>query len=275
MTARLIISLLMLSVAILSCNKSVRDLDTDMTAVEDHLYAQSAFVDVFRQVHRMAIEDSLLIEAGFATDLKDECLDTIYFTSAAQAVEKSLWLDWGQDSTRPNCEDDKLRYGLINVNINGFYPEDFSFMTIELFNYKVEEYTISGLFEVTYLGKTNGQRQYNMVIKNGEIKSDRGTAFWSCDWYMLQIEGSDLPKPFDDVFKVEGLIEGRGSKGNAFTVVNNGELFFDMRCKYAYGDDQTLTPENLLSRFINLNDDCDSRCSVTNLNGRWDVEIDY
>ena len=74
-----------------SCNDSVRDLDTDITASEDHVLAQAAFIDVFRQVHRMAIEDSLFIEQGFQSDLQDACLDTIYFTSSAQAVQKSLW----------------------------------------------------------------------------------------------------------------------------------------------------------------------------------------
>ena len=253
----------------------MRDLDTDITAVEDHLYAQAAFVDVFRQVHRVAIEDSLLIESSFQSDLKDEFLDTIYFSSAPQALEKSLWLDWGQNEDRPNCEDEKLRFGLLNVNINGFYPEDFSVMNIELFNYSVGSYDMSGNIEVFYLGKTNGQRQYNMVIKEAEITSERGTAFWSCDWYILQTEGSDLPKPFDDVFKFEGESKGRGVNGNSYKVTNQGDMFFDIRCIYPYGSDQRMTLDNLLDRQINVNDDCSNLCSVTNLNGRWDIEIDY
>lgn len=250
-------------------------MDTDISAVEDHLQAQAVFVDVFRQVHRMAIEDSLLIESGFTSDLKDDCLDTVYFTSSAQAVEKSLWLEWGEKKAKPNCEDNKQRKGLVNVKISGFYPEDFSRMTIELFDYSVDSLEVSGIFEIDYLKKTNGQRQYNMLVKNGEISSKRGTALWSCDWYILQTEGSDLPKPFDDVFSFQGKSKGRGVKGNAFTVQNQGEMFFDMRCIYPYGSEQRMELENLIDRFINVNDDCDNLCSVTNLNGRWEIEIAY
>lgn len=268
---------LVLSTALFSwsCNDSVRDLDTDITATEDHLLAQTAFIDVFRQVHRMAIEDSLLIEQGFQSDLQDACLDTIYFTSSSQAVQKSLWLDWGSSDDRPNCEDDKLRYGLINVQIDGFYPENFNQMTIDLVNYRVDSLELFGQFVIDYLGKTNGQRQYNIVFKDGELHTQDGIALWTCDWYILQTEGSDLPKPFDDVFEFRGKSKGRGVNGNAFEVQNDGAMYFDMRCSYPYGAEQTLKLDNLLDRQISINDGCDNLCSVTNLNGRWDIEIPY
>ncbi len=258
-----------------SCNDSVRDLDTDITATEDHLLAQTAFIDVFRQVHRIAIEDSLLIEQGFQSDLQDACLDTIYFTSTAQAVQKSLWLDWGSDEDRPNCEDDKLRFGLINVQIDGFYPEDFNQMTVDLVNYRVDSIELYGRFVVDYLGKTNGLRQYNIILEGGELHSEDGIALWTCDWYILQTEGSDLPKPFDDVFEFRGKSKGRGVNGNAFEVENDGAMYFDLRCSYPYGEGQTLKLANLLDREISLTDDCGNSYSVTNLNGRWDVEIPY
>ncbi len=272
----LVIALMLL---LTSCRDSVRDLDTDTSAAQDHLLSQTLFLDVFRQIHRMAIEDSLLIKNGFQSDLEEDCVDTIYFTTSPTARNKELWIDYGTDTAKIACEDGKTRFGRINVTIDGFYPDDFNVMTLNLFGYKVDDYEINGTFEYTLIGtNSEGEKVYNLKVIDGFSEFGiNDKIVWNCDYYVEQIDGNDLPKPFDDVFEFRGEAEGRGTKGSNFTVEVSGNVFFDLKCIYPYGAGvEEMDIESLTPRFIQHSEECEAEGRMTNVNVTAEpLTIDY
>lgn len=242
------------------------------------MLAQTVFLDIMRHVHQIAIEDSLLVKAGFTSDLQDDCLDTIYFTTSPTARYKVLWLDYGKVNASIGCEDFKDRGGRLNITIDGFYPDDFTFLEINLFSYTVDSLNIEGSFQYTLIG-TNaaGEKEYNLVVKNGFISSPKYKIVWNCDYFVVQTEGNDLPKPFDDVFRFEGTSNGRGTSGSSFEVETQGNWFYDLQCIYPYGTGvQVMEIPDLSSRFITFSDECVSTAKMRNINiPSADLEIDY
>ncbi len=273
------ISILLIALSFASCRDSVRDNDTDTSTARDHMLAQTVFLDIMRHVHQIAIEDSLLVKAGFTSDLQDDCLDTIYFTTSPTARYKVLWLDYGKVNASIGCEDFKDRGGRLNITIDGFYPDDFTFLEINLFSYAVDSLSIEGSFQYTLIG-TNaaGEKEYNLVVKDGFISSPKYKIVWNCDYFVVQTEGNDLPKPFDDVFRFEGTSSGRGTSGSSFEVETQGNWFYDLQCIYPYGTNgvQVMEIPDLSSRFITFSDECVSTAKMRNINiPSADLEIDY
>jgi hypothetical protein len=270
---------LLLTLLIASCRDSVRDEDLDTTTARDHMLAQTVFLDVMRQVHRIAIEDSLFIEASFQSDLQDDCMDSIFFTTSPTARYKVLWLDYGQVGTDVGCEDLKNRGGKINITIDGFYPDDFTVLEIALFSYQVDSMEIEGNFTYTLVGQNgNGEKEYNLVVEDGFISSSKYKISWDADYFIVQTEGNNLPKPFDDVFRFEGRSTGRGTIGSAFEVETKGNWFYDMDCLYPYGVNgvQEMDIPDLTTRFITFSDECVSTAKMSNINiASADLEIDY
>ena len=266
--SRLLVVLL-LSVMIFSCRDSDRDLDDEIISSRDVLVADNLYSDVFLQIHKLAISDTILTDTGLVSLVDIPCVDTFFLTNLS-GFPTDLVIDFGA-SNGAACADGRFRKGRIIATFSGKYTNSLTNIAVTLDNYSVDEVALTGQVNFAGLGNNGGGlRQFSMTVVEGALNGmlrggDKIEMSYETTQTRVWMEGNGTTTIADDVFNTaNGIASGRSTNGNAFTVNVSEPIRRELDCGYAVSGMFTVKPPNLQTRFVNYGTGtCDNAITVT------------
>ena len=261
-------TVLLLSVASWAgCSDSDRDEDTTTLASADNSFAEHFYNDIFKQVHRVIVLDTMLYGADTTLPFED-CIDTIYKIPNFPSYPLQLVIDYGNDSLP--CPDGRIRYGRLNVTLNGAYGSPGSSMVINPDSFTINEYRIEGQINMQFESTNGTYAPFNRQVTNGRI-TDEDIGYYKKDVFYESEQRVDITNLADtvngdsDVFLVTGTSTGRNSRGAFFDAQIVSPIQFQLDCQYESLGTYNLQIDNLSPRRVSMGK-CD-RQIVVNING--------
>jgi hypothetical protein len=180
------------------------------------------------------------------------------------SMPRTIVIDFGS----VNCMgyDGRMRRGIVNVSYTGAYRAAGTVITITPQNYYVNDNQIMGSRTITNLGPNNdGNYVYNVVV-NGEIikANNGGTVTWNAEKTRTWILGYNTPEWTDDVYLVEGHVDGVSASGNTYHAETLTPLRREIGCKRFTEGKLQIQVNTRPIRVIDFgNGSCDSQATVT------------
>ncbi|MFT5919020.1 MAG: hypothetical protein ACI9FU_000822, partial [Granulosicoccus sp.] len=189
---------------------------------------------------------------------------------------KTVTIDFGG----PCNADDRVRSGQIVCTITGPYSSENTVITVELVNYELDNYNVTGSKTITNNGNNgSGQPVFSIVVQNASISNENGSATWSSTRTRTWVEGSEttwftidttqssgimgINGLLDDVYHITGTAEGTTRGGVPYTVDITAPLEVQVGCRWVKEGILVVSPQNLDDRTIDFgNGDCDEGASV-------------
>lgn len=250
------------------CRSSERDLDTETISSRDYVLVQNVFNDAFKQVHQVALYDSVLNDTGLVQLIDTNCLDTFYTTTGLNQFPTTLVLNYGSGNG-PACLDGRYRRGEIRARFTSKYTNPNALITITFDDYWVDENKVEGTMTLNGLGNGN----YGVTIADGRVFwknfSNEFDVIYTANLTLERSEGASTLATDDDVFLyTTGVGNGRNSKGNSFTCSITDPLKMDVNCNWMIDGGVRIKPVNLQVRNVDLGSGaCDNRI-IVNINNR-------
>lgn len=261
------IVLLSIGVSITSCSDSDRDEDNTTLASADNSFAEHFYNDIFKVVHRVIVHDTLLYGADTTLPF-ESCIDTIYKVPNSTSYPIKLVIDYGKDSLI--CPDGRMRFGKLNVTLNGPYGTSGSSMVIAPDSFTINEYRVEGLINIQFENSTGDYSPFQRKVTNGHITDNdigyyKKDVFYESDQRVDLINVSDTANGVSDVFWVTGTSTGRNSRGAFFDAQIVTPIQFQLDCIYESLGTYNLQVNNLSPRFVEFGG-CDQDI-VVKING--------
>ncbi|MFT4681093.1 MAG: hypothetical protein ACI9YU_000930 [Flavobacteriales bacterium] len=201
---------------------------------------------------------------------------TITASPVGPEFPKTVTIDFGG----PCNADDRVRSGQIVCTITGPYSSENTVITVELVNYELDNYNVTGSKTITNNGNNgSGQPVFSIVVQNASISNENGSATWSSTRTRTWVEGSEttwftidttqssgimgINGLLDDVYHITGTAEGTTRGGVPYTVDITAPLEVQVGCRWVKEGILVVSPQNLDDRTIDFgNGDCDEGASV-------------
>ena len=259
--------LVCLGIALISfsgCEDSERDDDDETVASHDNALAETIFLDIFKQIHRVAARDTLLNDTGLVQDL-DICLDSAVVSDTLPIFPLNLTLYYGNQASL--CSDGRTRRGRVNATFSGRLKSTFTRIDYSINSYWVDDIRVWGNVTVENVGVAeNGNRIYVMSVEDGRLEGEDIAIDWesTMSWQWVGGFATDMNQTDDEWLITAGSSSGRNTKGNTFVANVIQPQGFDMVCKWIKSGEVRLLVPNLATRTVNYGSGtCDNIISVT------------
>lgn len=252
------------------CRKSDRDTDVSLKTAYENVVAENLFNDLFRQVHILAINDSLLNKTHVDT-VAENCVSGIGISDSTGVFPVTFTIDFGKTNSSP-CSDGRVRRGKIIAVFSGRYDAALTTITVNTDGYYVGDIRVDGKSVFTNRGRnSNGYMLFAYDAQNWVVSNDTMKVTWKSTGTYEWAAGENLYQDYsDDIFQYKANLTGVNTVGLSFTGETMTYLKAAMNCKWITNGTQKITPENRSPRTINYGDNsCDSKAKIT-LNG-----VDY
>lgn len=235
-----------------SCEKSQRDLDTETLSAEENAIAYHVFDDVFREVHRFSMRDSILNDTGIIQWF-DDCIKKAELSDTVPVFPIILDLKYVDLEDTTTCQDGFKRRGKISAVFTGKYLNSGTTITFRFVNYRKDNFDIDGEMVLTNLGvNDNGRRHFLMEVSEATIAGNGFDFSWGATNTIEWIAGSSTDGIIDDdIFEyVEGISSGTNSRGNTYYSEIDTPYRADCSCQWFTAGTAELYVKNLQTRFI-------------------------
>lgn len=270
------------------CNDSERDEDVETLTVREMALAYHVVNDAWREVHRVAMRDTLLGSPDSQT-IKDyflnSCIDDVSISDTVAVFPLSLVVNYGYKDYRADtslrCDDGFERSGRINATFSGKYLNKGSEVEITFDEYYKDDFKIEGTSRIKNLGlNSNGYMRFTWEIDECRITSINTDFTWEGTHTMTWVAGrstTDQGVVDDDVFNIDGFSQGRNSRGNTFYNEITSVYRSDFSCQWFTSGRSDLDIPNLEARTVNFGEasKCDNIVVERRNNTYFDVEIPY
>ena len=254
--------ILFFTMLLISCHKSDRDKDKDLTSSEDVTLSITALNDVFALVDQYSKSDT-----GFVRSAQDYFPACAKITKDTNSSPVSFTVDFGT-SDCASTPDAKNRKGKVIVEFFGNPMQVGSKYKIKTADYSVNNKTAIVAITVTNKGKnTAGNILFALEITEAKINSDKNSVLATGVLYYEWTAGSTTVKDFkDDTYTVTGNLEGLNSSGGNFNASVLTGLKFSTSCETPSEGSIELWPNGLSKRVIKFANSCSTTATVS-LNG--------
>ncbi|GAB4380328.1 MAG: hypothetical protein Kow0075_11520 [Salibacteraceae bacterium] len=274
------LSLLFVLTFISSCHNSDRDDDRETLSARENAMAYHLFDDLFREVHKFAIRDTLLNDTGLTQRL-NSCIDKAFLSDTVAVFPLYLTLDYGEPDDTEECDDGFTRTGSILATFTGKYLGKGTKIKMEIADYKKGNYQVEGKITYENLGlDSNGNVLFEWIVDDGRITGINTEINWTGNHILRWVEGYS-PESHeiieDDVFQISGVSQGRNSRGSSFINEIDEPYFSELSCPWFTRGKSTLTVQNLPTRHIDYDTDtaCNNVIQQKRANTVFQVVIPY
>ncbi len=260
-----------------SCRKSERDEDLETLSARDNALAYHIFDDAWREVHRVAMQDTLL--GYYDSNLirrPNACIQRLIISDTVPVFPLELTINYSD--VGEVCNDGFQRFGVIKATFGARYITASSTIIIGFDGYRKDDFDVEGLITVRNLGFDNDQPVYSIQVEDGRITGNNIDIEWEGIHTYRWVQGSaTYSSIFDDVFRVTGVATGENSRGVPFTNEITSAYEADLSCQWFTKGRSELTVQNLSPRFINYEDTnaCNNILVARRNNTYLDVEIPF
>ena len=228
-----IIYLSLVSILASQCRKSNRGLEVKNAAPIDNATAVNVFNNVFKAVHSLAWESSLLNgqQDTIQSNSNDNCIDSVFFSNNTDTFPNTVVIDYGISAS--SCTGSYNTRGMLRSVFSGQYGVSGTVVAIAFSNYEVDSLVVSGTMTITNQGyNTDSNYVFNISVSNAKIEFDSINIAWNCSRKYEWISGDTTDNIADDKFEVSGTSNGRTSNGNEFDVEIVNNLVYSMNCNW-------------------------------------------
>ena len=215
------------------CRKSNRDLETKNAAPVDNATAVSIFNNVFRTVHALAWENSLVNgpQDSIQSNTTDNCIDSTIIAYTSVTFPNIIVLDYG--TTASSCSDGYSISGQVKTLFSDQYSTKGSVVTVTFSNYVVDSIAVSGTMTITNKGQNaDSNYVFSIAVVDAKLEHDTINISWDCSRKYKWVSGDDTDLITDDEFEITGTAHGRTSNGNEFSVEITDDLTYLTSCKW-------------------------------------------
>ncbi|MBL4625469.1 MAG: hypothetical protein JKY42_10065 [Flavobacteriales bacterium] len=269
-------SLFLIAIVVVQCRKSNRDSEVKNAAPVDNATAVSIFNNIFRTVHSLAWENSLLNgpQDSIQSNTSDNCIDSVLYAYNVVTFPNTVVLYYG--TTASSCSGGYSTSGKLKAVFSGQYNTSGSVVTVSFSNYAVDSIAVSGTMTITNNGyNADNNYVFNISVANAKLEYDTINISWNCSRKYEWIFGDNTDVITDDKFIVSGTSSGRTSKGNEFDVEITEDLNYSTSCKWiTQGIIEMDLGISLSPRTLDYgNGTCDENVTVTYKNTTYDLEM--
>ncbi len=271
-------SILLLSFA--SCRNSERDLDTGTEDSREFWVAANQFSNIIREVHRVAVVDSILNGIDSIDVVAPEnCVDTFYRNPDVGPFPIDLQIVYSDTVT---CDASRTKTGRLNVRFSGIYTNYGTTITISPDSFALAGVFFTGDIVMQMVGKTADSIIYNVSVSNGSIRdakvSAKNVSSWQGNFSIVQYNGRTTITSLDDNFLYYGNGSGIASNGIIYEFWNTEWANLDADCNYENSGEFKIVSTNSIrqDRFCKFgNGACDNKMTVSipPVNGDYEVTI--
>jgi hypothetical protein len=261
-----------------SCDKTDRDEDIETLTARENALAYHLFDDAFREMHRVAMRDSLLNDTGIGQWFNG-CIKRATVSDTVAVFPLNLTINYGD--AREICDDGFTRFGIIRATFSGKYLNKGTSVEVTFENYEKDFYKISGTSTLTNLGlNSDGYITYSWIVEDALIKGINTNIEWEGKHTRTWVAGRSKESQGlvdDDVFQISGVASGRNSRGNTFTNEITQIYVSDLSCQWFPTGRSELNIPNLELRTINYDtgDSCNNTFYERRNNTYFVVEIPF
>tara|TARA_Y100000782_G_scaffold115604_1_gene161404 strand:- start:8345 stop:9178 length:834 start_codon:yes stop_codon:yes gene_type:complete len=265
----------LIAVIVFGCNDSDRDDDTTTQATADNAIAENLFNDMFRQVHKVILLDTLL-NGQDTTYPYELCFDTIFKTPNVAVYPLTLTIDFGNDQIE--CSDGRVRSGKIQATLNAPYASSGSSIEIVADSFYIDDYSLEGKIRMDFDENSGVFPNFDRTISDGKAYKE-GVGYaekdirYEAEQRVLIVNGKNTESPDDDEFQITGTTSGRNSRGATYTTTTVEPHRVSISCLYEYKGSYDLNIENLSPRSVDLGNNCDNKVTVTINNGDHTITL--
>ena len=261
-----------------SCKESQRDMDTGTDASHDFWVAANQFSNIIREVHKVAVVDSILNNIDTADVVAPEtCMDTMFRTPDAGPFPIDLELVYSDTLI---CDTARVRSGKIHANFSGIYSNYGTTITISTDSFQIADVFFTGDITMKMVGKSTDTLIYEVTVTSGKIidtkKVGNNVSLWDGQFIYFQYEGRSTVTAIDDNFLYHGSGNGLAQNGVIYTFSNTQWIDLQSDCEYESSGLITLVSSNRQNRVLNFgNGNCDNKMvvSIPPVNGDHEVTI--
>ena len=272
----IIISILLISFS--ACKSSDRDLDTGTDASHDFWVATNQLSNIIREVHKVAVIDTVLNGVDTADVISPEtCMDTMFRTPDVGPFPINLELVYSDTLI---CDTARERSGKINANFSGRYSDYGTTIEITADSFQIAGVYLTGKITMSMAGKSADTLIYKVTITDGKIvdtkKIGNNIALWNASYTYVQYAGRSTVTANDDHFVYIGSGDGMAQNGVIYTFKDQNQIFLQADCEYESSGIFKLVSTNRQDRFLNFgNGSCNNKMvvSIPPVNGEYDVSI--
>ncbi|MBT6746267.1 MAG: hypothetical protein HOB26_06905 [Flavobacteriales bacterium] len=271
------ISLLVLvSIFSSQCRKSNRALEVKNAAPIDNATAVNIFNNVFKTVHALAWENSLLNgpQDTIQSNATDNCIDSVLFSNSTDTFPSTVVIDYGTSAS--SCAGSYNTSGMLRAVFSGLYAVSGTVVTITFSNYEVDSIVVSGTMTIRNKGyNIDNNYIFNIAVENAKIEYDSINISWNCTRKYEWISGDITDDISDDKFEISGTSNGRTSNGNEFDVEIADNLLYSMNCNWiTQGSIDMDLGTSLSPRIVDYGSGtCDENATVSYKNTTYELEM--
>lgn len=271
------ISLLVLVAVFASqCRKSNRALEVKNAAPIDNATAVNIFNNVFKTVHALAWENSLLngIQDTIQANIIDNCIDSVLFSNSTVTFPNTVVIDFG--SSASSCANSYYTSGMLRAVFSGQYDSSGTSVAITFSNYEVDSMSISGTMTIRNKGyNVDNNYIFNIAVENAKIEHDSINISWNSSRIYEWISGDITDDISDDKFEISGTSNGRTSNGNEFDAEIVDNLLYSMNCNWiSQGSIDMDLGTSLSPRIVDYGSGtCDENATVSYKNTTYELEM--
>lgn len=207
----ILISIIGLSVlSFTNCKeKEEEEVSHDLTPAQLYLWAENAFLDVFKQIQTIVHDTSfhLLVDDKSTVQLEIDCA-TIEFVEGGTNEKDSLFIIYPTNG----CSgiNDYVRKGTITAIFDGKYNDTLTNINILFSSYQVNGISIAPDMQITSLGVVDGNFANIINADTLLINSASGSYLFGAEYNLKWISGSDseFPNIGDDTYEISGSSYG-------------------------------------------------------------------
>ncbi len=259
-------SAFLFSLMVTSCEKASDNNATEVSAAEDDALATLMFDDVFNEVEdaMSAMENSI-----YGNQLKSADAVVCKTITVEHPDDSTFWprtvtIDYGE-----GCEglNGRIRKGKIIATVNGRYPDEGYYRTINFEDFYVDDYKIEGTKTVTNEGlNDNGNISFSLHLTGGKVITPDGKEMTrEYDRVREWVAGWETPRfRWDDEYLITGEATGINRNGVNYTRTIINPLHVSQQCHWILSGTVKMVsgshPDVLLDYG---NDECDRIATVT------------
>ena len=261
-----------------SCKNSDRDLDTGTDASHDFWVATNQLSNIIREVHKVAVVDSILNGVDSIDVIPPEtCMDTMFRFPDVGPFPIDLELVYSDTLI---CDTARERSGKINAKFSGRYSDYGTSIKISVDSFQIANVYLTGTITMNMAGKSADTLIYKVVVTDGKIvdtkKIGNNVALWNGTFTYVQYAGRTTVTSNDDHFIYFGSGDGMAQNGVIYTYTTQQQANLQADCEYEGSGIFKLVSTNRQDRILNFgNGNCNNKMvvSIPPVNGEYEVSI--
>lgn len=267
------------AIALGGCRKSDRDDDTHMEFTRSFWSNTNKVHHVLRQIHGVAIVDSLINGNGNSSIVSEVCFDSVTYLDSNMGLPifpNQLNIHFSETVV---CENTRIQSGSILTTFSGPYEQVGTQIDVSFDNYRTDDIEIQGNMTMTLYKNKFDSLAFNVTFDNLTfIDHDKaalnishltGTIQW------VRWIGNSTPEATDDDFTISAVGQGMAYNGVIYNYESELPVLFFAECNFESSGSYVLSTPNSADRICNFGDGtCDNKMLVTIEPGVADTEVE-